>query len=143
MRKAISWSRQPYSPGKRSLNTVFCYRAVHQLFFASGVWLFYREPLYLQSDSGGMAEWSMAAVLKTVVRQRTGGSNPSSSASKLAHASFFASEEGFEHRFTYWGPYPPDPLSRFAPSSLQAPPQAGGMSEGFSPTKSRRKRDYF
>ena len=29
-----------------------------------------------------MAEWSMAAVLKTVVRQRTGGSNPSSSAKK-------------------------------------------------------------
>ena len=32
-------------------------------------------------NNGGMAEWSMAAVLKTVVRQRTGGSNPSSSAS--------------------------------------------------------------
>ena len=31
---------------------------------------------------GGLAEWSMAAVLKTVVRQRTGGSNPSASAKK-------------------------------------------------------------
>ena len=29
-----------------------------------------------------MAEWSNAAVLKTVVRQRTGGSNPSFSAEK-------------------------------------------------------------
>ena len=29
---------------------------------------------------GGMAEWSNAAVLKTVVPQGTGGSNPSSSA---------------------------------------------------------------
>ena len=32
-------------------------------------------------------------------------------------------------------------LSRFAPTLINAPPQAGGMSEGFSPTKSRRKRD--
>ena len=30
--------------------------------------------------SGGVAEWSMAAVLKTVERQRSGGSNPSASA---------------------------------------------------------------
>lgn len=30
----------------------------------------------------GVAEWSNAAVLKTVVPQGTGGSNPSSSASK-------------------------------------------------------------
>ena len=38
--------------------------------------------LYLQSfrKEGGVAEWSMAAVLKTVVRRRTGGSNPSASA---------------------------------------------------------------
>lgn len=34
----------------------------------------------LQPQKGGLAEWSMAAVLKTVVRQRTGGSNPSASA---------------------------------------------------------------
>ena len=32
-------------------------------------------------------------------------------------------------------------LSRFAPTLINAPPQAGGMSEGFSPTKSRRKRE--
>ena len=30
--------------------------------------------------NGGVAEWSMAAVLKTVERQRSGGSNPSASA---------------------------------------------------------------
>ena len=34
----------------------------------------------LQSLSGGVAEWSMAAVLKTVVPKGTGGSNPSASA---------------------------------------------------------------
>ena len=32
---------------------------------------------------GGVAEWSMAAVLKTVERQRSGGSNPSASAKML------------------------------------------------------------
>ncbi len=43
--------------------------------------------LYLQPQSemvadrnGGMAEWSIAAVLKTVDCNRSGGSNPSSSA---------------------------------------------------------------
>lgn len=35
---------------------------------------------------GGVAEWSMAAVLKTVERQRSGGSNPSASA-KIARSS--------------------------------------------------------
>ena len=34
----------------------------------------------LQSLTGGVAEWSMAAVLKTVVPKGTGGSNPSASA---------------------------------------------------------------
>jgi hypothetical protein len=32
---------------------------------------------------GGMAEWLKAAVLKTVVGQLTGGSNPSPSATKF------------------------------------------------------------
>ena len=32
------------------------------------------------SRYGGVAEWPMAAVLKTVGRQRPGGSNPSASA---------------------------------------------------------------
>ena len=33
--------------------------------------------------AGGVAEWLKAAVLKTVVPQGTGGSNPSSSANKV------------------------------------------------------------
>ena len=37
--------------------------------------------------NGGVAEWSMAAVLKTVERQRSGGSNPSASALKKACSS--------------------------------------------------------
>ncbi len=35
------------------------------------------------APSGGVAEWSNAAVLKTVVGKLTGGSNPSSSATLL------------------------------------------------------------
>ncbi len=35
---------------------------------------------YLCIPKGEMAEWSNAVVLKTIVRQRTGGSNPSLSA---------------------------------------------------------------
>ena len=34
----------------------------------------------MRDHDGGVAEWSMAAVLKTVGRQRPGGSNPSASA---------------------------------------------------------------
>ena len=44
---------------------------------------------------GGVAEWSMAAVLKTVERQRSGGSNPSASALKkpaAVAAGFFSAE---------------------------------------------------
>ena len=45
------------------------------------------KSLYLQSLSGGknigeLAEWSMAAVLKTVELKGSGGSNPSLSAVK-------------------------------------------------------------
>ena len=36
--------------------------------------------LFLQSKSGEMAEWSNAVVLKTIVQQCAGGSNPSLSA---------------------------------------------------------------
>ena len=39
-----------------------------------------RESKKLYLCSGEMAEWSIAAVLKTVVQQCTGGSNPSFSA---------------------------------------------------------------
>jgi hypothetical protein len=38
---------------------------------------------YITFAPGEMAEWSNAAVLKTVVPQGTGGSNPSSSAKPL------------------------------------------------------------
>ena len=37
---------------------------------------------------GGVAEWSMAAVLKTVERQRSGGSNPSASAISVENQYF-------------------------------------------------------
>ena len=36
--------------------------------------------IWINVFSGGMAEWSKAAVLKTAVPSGTGGSNPSSSA---------------------------------------------------------------
>ena len=51
---------------------------------------------------GRMAEWSNAAVLKTVDLHGSGGSNPSSSANRFPIGSlfFYAEEEGFE---------PPDP----------------------------------
>ena len=51
---------------------------------------------------GRMAEWSNAAVLKTVDLHGSGGSNPSSSAKQVPIWSlfFYAEEEGFE---------PPDP----------------------------------
>ncbi len=45
-----------------------------------------------------MAEWSNAAVLKTVVRQRTGGSNPSLSARK----SSFKNETAFFMQLFFW-----------------------------------------
>ena len=37
------------------------------------------------SVNGGMAEWSNAAVLKTVEGHTSGGSNPSSSANTITH----------------------------------------------------------
>ncbi len=37
----------------------------------------------MQSLSGGVAEWSMAAVLKTVELKGSGGSNPSASADEI------------------------------------------------------------
>jgi hypothetical protein len=48
---------------------------------------------FINFAPGGMAEWSNAAVLKTVVPQGTGGSNPSSSAqtpkSPIERSGFF------------------------------------------------------
>ena len=41
-----------------------------------------KKDIYLQTI-GGMAEWSNAAVLKTVEGHTSGGSNPSSSAKPL------------------------------------------------------------
>ena len=37
-------------------------------------------PDFAKNAKGKMAEWSIASVLKTEVRKRTGGSNPSLSA---------------------------------------------------------------
>ena len=51
------------------------------------IWLF-RKKQYLctalQESNGEMAEWSIAAVLKTVELRGSGGSNPSLSAEKLS-----------------------------------------------------------
>ena len=68
--------------------------------------------------------------MKTVELKGSGGSNPSSSAQKLAFASFFASEEGLEAHVTLspnpsprergWRQKPP-----FVASLLIAPPQGG------------------
>ena len=44
-----------------------------------------------------MAEWSNAAVLKTVDLKGFGGSNPSLSAKPMQIASAFLFREGFEH----------------------------------------------
>ena len=44
-----------------------------------GIYSYHNEKSYIFAP-GGMAEWSNAAVLKTVVPKGTGGSNPSSSA---------------------------------------------------------------
>ncbi len=41
---------------------------------------------YLCATTGEMAEWSIAAVLKTAVPQGTGGSNPSLSATRKTRA---------------------------------------------------------
>ncbi len=57
----------------------------------------------MQSQSGGVAEWSMAAVLKTVERQRSGGSNPSASAQEAAQTRCFFSLRRRDWRFA-----PPD-----------------------------------
>ena len=42
--------------------------------------LYFKNILYLPTQVGEMAEWSNAVVLKTIVQQCTGGSNPSLSA---------------------------------------------------------------
>ncbi len=42
----------------------------------------YEKALYICTRLGGMAEWSNAAVLKTVEGHTSGGSNPSSSAER-------------------------------------------------------------
>ena len=57
-------------------------------------------------STGEMAEWSIAAVLKTVELRGSGGSNPSLSATESCKSQdlqdFVAEREGFE---------PPEPLS--------------------------------
>ena len=66
-------------------------------FWRDGFYLYLCNP-FRNRNIGGVAEWSMAAVLKTVERQRSGGSNPSASASKtdakILRIGFFASASG-------------------------------------------------
>ena len=59
-------------------------------FWRDGFYLYLCNP-FRNRNIGGVAEWSMAAVLKTVERQRSGGSNPSASA-EIPHRAFC---EGF------------------------------------------------
>ena len=68
-----------------------------------------------------MAEWSMAAVLKTVERQRSGGSNPSASASKAsASQALFC---GYGGTPTPRYPHPnPSPRERGSPQKRRYPP---------------------
>jgi hypothetical protein len=54
----------------------------------------------LLKNIGGMAEWSMAAVLKTVDPQGSGGSNPSSSASSLDYQLIKQDVHDFVHETT-------------------------------------------
>ena len=56
---------------------------------------------YLCITTGEMAEWSIAAVLKTAVPQGTGGSNPSLSADQKARAT----QPGFFHGWSLIGPH--------------------------------------
>ena len=48
--------------------------------FCKNIWWLKKKPILL--SFGEVAEWSIAAVLKTVVLRGTGGSNPSLSANK-------------------------------------------------------------
>ena len=60
-------------PSKNKKNTLFFFK---NCYFVPSV-------QFSTSIYGEMAEWSKAAVLKTVVEQSTGGSNPSLSAIKF------------------------------------------------------------
>ena len=84
-----------------------------------------------------MAEWSMAAVLKTVERQRSGGSNPSSSAKSQLNAGFSRRQRDKSHpRYPLPNPSPRERgYCRFAPNLTIAPRQRGGMSEGDVPAR--------
>ena len=55
------------------------------LFGSSGKSTIFAPPYKNKTIPGEMAEWSIAAVLKTAVLQGTGGLNPSLSADKLRH----------------------------------------------------------
>lgn len=52
-------------------------------FVGSGHCVYHNHLKKYRTDNGKMAEWSIASVLKTEVRKRTEGSNPSLSAKKL------------------------------------------------------------
>ena len=57
-------------------------------------YLCHRKP---QTDTGEMAEWSIAAVLKTVEGHTSGGSNPSLSAIKPDYQAFVVSAPVLHH----------------------------------------------
>ena len=54
--------------------------AAHPIILTIIIFFLFLQPAARSIINGRLAEWSMAAVLKTVERQRSGGSNPSPSA---------------------------------------------------------------
>ena len=56
--------------------------AAHPIILTIIIFFLFLQPAARSIINGRLAEWSMAAVLKTVERQRSGGSNPSPSAKR-------------------------------------------------------------
>ena len=56
--------------------------AAHPIILTIIIFFLFLQPAASSIINGRLAEWSMAAVLKTVERQRSGGSNPSPSAKR-------------------------------------------------------------
>ena len=82
---------------------------------AGGIVILSEAKNLLPTSSGGVAEWSMAAVLKTVERQRSGGSNPSASASKRLL------RRRFSRRLRDYHPFSPSPLRVGPPGDMPIP----------------------
>ena len=83
-------------------------------FWRDGFYLYLCNP-FRNRNIGGVAEWSMAAVLKTVERQRSGGSNPSASASKRLL------RRRFSRRLRDYHPFSPSPLRVGPPGDMPIP----------------------